>query len=141
MSYARRGSAAVLAAAHHASPSWYPLHRIRRERRYRSAYPGGPAIVTRPDRRQSPLDQTRRRAIVEEHRTHPNDNGSPEVQIAILTTRIQELTGHFRLHVHDHASRRGLLKLVGRRRRLLRYLNREDVSRYRGLIAKLGLRR
>jgi len=87
------------------------------------------------------LDQTRRRAIVEDHRTHPNDNGSPEVQIAILTTRIQELTGHFRLHVHDHASRRGLLKLVGRRRRLLRYLNREDVSRYRGLIAKLGLRR
>ncbi len=87
------------------------------------------------------MDQTRRRAIVEEHRTHPNDNGSPEVQIAILTTRIRELTDHFRRHTHDHAGRRGLLKLVGRRRRLLRYLNREDVSRYRTVITKLGLRR
>ena len=87
------------------------------------------------------MDQTTRRAIVEEHRTHPNDNGSPEVQIAVLTTRIRELTDHFRSHTHDHASRRGLLKLVGRRRRLLRYLNREDVSRYRALITKLGLRR
>ena len=87
------------------------------------------------------MDQSRRRVIVEEHRTHQNDNGSPEVQIAILTGRIQELTEHFRHHEHDHAGRRGLLKLVGRRRRLLRYLNREDVSRYRALIAKLGLRR
>ena len=87
------------------------------------------------------MDQARRRAVIEEHRTHPNDNGSPEVQIAILTTRIQELTEHFRQHAHDHASRRGLLKLVGQRRRLLRYLNREDVSRYRIVIAKLGLRR
>jgi small subunit ribosomal protein S15 len=87
------------------------------------------------------LDQARRRAVVEEHQLHSNDNGSPEVQVAILTNRIQELTEHFRRHQHDHASRRGLLKLVGRRRRLLRYLNREDVSRYRALIAKLGLRR
>jgi len=79
--------------------------------------------------------------VIEEHRTHPTDSGSPEVQIAVLTTRIQELTEHFRRHTHDHASRRGLLKLVGQRRRLLRYLNREDVSRYRALIAKLGLRR
>ena len=87
------------------------------------------------------MDQTSRRAIVEEHRTHPNDNGSPEVQIAILTTRIRALTDHFRRHTHDHAGRRGLLKLVGRRRRLLRYLNREDVSRYRTVVTKLGLRR
>ena len=87
------------------------------------------------------MDQAKRRAVVEEYRAHPNDNGSPEVQIAILTTRIRELTEHFRRHIHDHASRRGLLMLVGQRRRLLRYLNREDVSRYRALIAKLGLRR
>ncbi len=87
------------------------------------------------------MDQAERRAVIEEYHTHPTDNGSSEVQIAILTTRIRELTEHFRLHKHDHASRRGLLKLVGRRRRLLRYLNREDVGRYRAVIAKLGLRR
>ncbi|MBM3957109.1 MAG: 30S ribosomal protein S15 [Gemmatimonadetes bacterium] len=87
------------------------------------------------------MDQATRRAVVEEYRTHPSDTGSPEVQIALLTTRIRELTEHFRLHPHDHAGRRGLLKLVGERRRLLRYLNGEDVSRYRALISRLGLRR
>jgi small subunit ribosomal protein S15 len=86
------------------------------------------------------LDQTTKSAVVDEYRTHPSDNGSPEVQIALLTTRIRELTEHFRSHSHDHASRRGLFKLVGKRRRLLRYLNREDVSRYRTLVSKLNLR-
>ena len=87
------------------------------------------------------MDGSTRRQIVEEHQLHPRDNGSPEVQVAILTARISELTGHFRQHTHDHAGRRGLLMMVGRRRRLLNYLNRENVSRYRGLVAKLGLRR
>ncbi|MBA3431706.1 MAG: 30S ribosomal protein S15 [Actinobacteria bacterium] len=69
------------------------------------------------------------------------DTGSPEVQVAILTRRITELTDHLRTHPKDHHSRRGLLRMVGRRRRLLAYLRREDVERYRALIAKLGLRR
>ena len=79
--------------------------------------------------------------IVAEHQTHDNDTGSVEVQVAILTTRINGLTEHLRIHKHDESTRRGLLKLVGRRRRLLQYLNGEDVGRYRSLIAKLGLRR
>ncbi|HVF53571.1 MAG TPA: 30S ribosomal protein S15 [Actinomycetota bacterium] len=69
------------------------------------------------------------------------DTGSPEVQIAVLTRRISELTEHLKLHVKDHHSRRGLLRMVGRRRRLLEYLKREDIERYRSIIAKLGLRR
>jgi small subunit ribosomal protein S15 len=87
------------------------------------------------------LDQATRQGIIEEHRAHGSDTGSTEVQIALLTRRITELTEHFRYHKHDHAGRRGLLKLVGRRRRLLNYLNREDVSRYRALVARLGLRK
>jgi small subunit ribosomal protein S15 len=69
------------------------------------------------------------------------DTGSPEVQIALLTQRISELTEHLKTHKHDHHSRRGLLRMVGRRKRLLAYLQRQDVERYRALIAKLGLRR
>ena len=69
------------------------------------------------------------------------DTGSPEVQIALLTQRITELTEHLKTHKHDHHSRRGLLRMVGRRKRLLAYLQRQDVERYRALIAKLGLRR
>jgi small subunit ribosomal protein S15 len=76
-----------------------------------------------------------------EHRLHGTDTGSPEVQIAIFTERIRELTRHLQTHKKDHHSRRGLLLLVGKRRRLLNYLNRNDVERYRALIAKLGIRR
>jgi small subunit ribosomal protein S15 len=79
--------------------------------------------------------------IVEEFGTHQSDTGSPEVQVALLTERINHLTDHLRDHKHDHHSRRGLLLMVGKRRRLLDYLRREDVERYRSLIAKLGLRR
>jgi small subunit ribosomal protein S15 len=79
--------------------------------------------------------------IVEEFGTHQSDTGSPEVQVALLTERINHLTEHLRDHKHDHHSRRGLLLMVGKRRRLLDYLRREDVERYRSLIAKLGLRR
>ena len=78
--------------------------------------------------------------IIDEFRTHPNDTGSPEVQIALLTRRIQFLTEHFKVQKKDFHSRRGLLRLVGRRRRLLEYLKAKDISRYRQLIEKLGLR-
>lgn len=80
-------------------------------------------------------------AIIQEHATHEGDTGSPEVQVAVLTTRIRHLTDHLRVHKHDFHSRRGLLKLVGRRRRLLKYLQKKDVERYRALIQRLGLRR
>ena len=78
--------------------------------------------------------------IVDEFKTHPNDTGSPEVQIALLTRRIQFLTEHFKSYKKDFHSRRGLLKLVGRRRRLLEYLKRKDITRYRQLVERLGLR-
>jgi small subunit ribosomal protein S15 len=78
---------------------------------------------------------------IDEHRRHPTDTGSVEVQVAIFSSRIAMLTEHLREHSKDHASRRGLLKLVGRRRRLLDYLARQDIQRYRDLIATLGLRR
>lgn len=79
--------------------------------------------------------------IISEYRRGETDTGSAEVQIAILTRRIADLTDHLKSHAKDHASRRGLLQLVGRRRRLLDYLRREDIQRYRDLIARLGLRR
>ncbi len=79
--------------------------------------------------------------IISEYRTHENDTGSPEVQVAILTSRITELTEHFKTHTKDHHSRRGLLKMVGRRRRLLDYLKGKDVERYRSTIERLGLRK
>ena len=79
--------------------------------------------------------------IMEAHRHHDTDTGSPEVQVALLTDRINDLTEHLKDHQKGHHSRRGLLKLVGRRRRLLNYLDNNDVERYRALIAKLGLRR
>ena len=75
------------------------------------------------------------------HRLHETDTGSPEVQIALLTDRINQLTEHLKVHKKDHHSRRGLLMLVGRRRRLLNYVRNNDVERYRALIARLGLRR
>ena len=79
--------------------------------------------------------------IIAEYGSHDSDTGSPEVQVALLTERINHLTEHLRDHKHDHHSRRGLLMMVGKRRRLLNYLNRQDVERYRSLIARLGLRR
>jgi small subunit ribosomal protein S15 len=79
--------------------------------------------------------------IITEYATKDNDTGSPEVQVAILTKRINMLTEHLKVHKHDHHSRRGLLQMVGRRRRLLRYLQATDVTRYRSLIERLGLRR
>jgi len=80
-------------------------------------------------------------AIVEEFRLHEKDTGSTEVQVALLTERINQLTEHLKVHRHDHHSQRGLIKLVGQRRRLLDYLKREDLPRYQALIARLGLRR
>ncbi len=79
--------------------------------------------------------------IISEFGQHDSDTGSPEVQVALLTERINHLTDHLREHKHDHHSRRGLLMMVGQRRRLLNYLRRQDVERYRRLIGKLGLRR
>jgi small subunit ribosomal protein S15 len=87
------------------------------------------------------LDKADKQAVIEEYRTHDKDTGSTESQVAVLTARITELTQHLRENKHDESTRCGLLKLVGRRRRLLRYLNSEDVGRYRTLIARLGLRR
>jgi small subunit ribosomal protein S15 len=81
-----------------------------------------------------------RDSIIEKYRLHENDRGSTRVQVALLTARINHLTGHFRAHKKDHHSRRGLLKMVGQRRRLLEYLRRTDLEQYRALIADLGLR-
>lgn len=82
-----------------------------------------------------------KQSIVEEYRQKDGDTGSPEVQVAILTTEINELNEHLKIHKHDHHSRRGLLKKVGRRRNLLKYLAKKDAERYRSLIQRLGLRR
>ena len=88
-----------------------------------------------------PLDTATKQQIISEYGTKPGDSGSPEVQIALLTQRIKDLTEHLKEHKHDHHSRRGLFLLVGQRRRLLGYLQRVDIARYRALIARLGLRR
>ncbi len=87
------------------------------------------------------LTQERKHQLIEEYRTHESDTGSPEVQIAILTENIVNLQDHFRNHKKDHHSRRGLLKMVGQRRKLLAYLKKNDVKRYSTLIERLGLRR
>jgi small subunit ribosomal protein S15 len=88
-----------------------------------------------------PLDTTVKQQIMSDYATVERDTGSPEVQVAMLSRRISDLTEHLKTHKHDHHSRRGLLMLVGRRRRLLQYLARNDVNRYRALIERLGLRR
>ena len=80
-------------------------------------------------------------AVIEANKTHENDTGSPEVQVAILTARIQQLTEHLKVHKHDNHSRRGLLMMVGKRRSLLDYLAKKDINRYRACIAKLGIRK
>ncbi|MEY4390819.1 MAG: hypothetical protein RLZZ400_562 [Actinomycetota bacterium] len=87
------------------------------------------------------LDAKVKSAIINEYATHPGDTGSPEVQIAVLSQRIKDLTEHLKEHNHDHHSRRGLLLLVGQRRRLLGYLQNVDIKRYRALVERLGLRR
>lgn len=87
-----------------------------------------------------PLSKDVKARIVEEHGTREGDTGSTEVQIALLSQRIKDLTEHLKSHKSDHHTRRGLLKLVGQRRRLLNYLKKKDIERYRELIAKLGLR-
>jgi small subunit ribosomal protein S15 len=87
------------------------------------------------------LQQVQKEEIISDFRVHEADTGSPEVQIALLTERINVLTDHLREHKHDHHSRRGLLKLVGRRRRLLAYLSVKEVARYRATISRLGLRK
>src|ERR1043166_1371312 len=88
-----------------------------------------------------PLERAVKKEIIAGHATTEGDTGSPEVQVAVLTRRIADLTEHLKVHKHDHHSRRGLLLLVGRRRRLLNYLQKTDIARYRALIEKLGLRR
>ena len=87
------------------------------------------------------ISQERKTELIEEYRVHETDTGSPEVQIAVLTEEINTLNDHLRMHKKDHHSRRGLLKMVDRRKHLLTYLRNKDVVRYRDLIAKLGLRR
>jgi len=87
------------------------------------------------------LDKEVKEGIIQEYKRHGEDTGSPEVQVAILTTRIKELTDHLRINKHDQSSRRGLLKLVGRRRRLLAYLRRKDYQRYLALTEKLKIRK
>jgi len=87
-----------------------------------------------------PLTKEQKEEIIRKYGTHSNDTGSPEVQIALLTTRINELVEHLKAHRHDEHSRRGLLKLVGQRRRHLAYLNDKDVGRYRVVVERLGLR-
>ncbi len=87
------------------------------------------------------LTPEKKKDIIVKYQQHEGDTGSPEVQIAILTTRINELTEHFKTHKKDHHSRRGLLKLVGRRRALLNYLKNNDVNRYRKIVSDLGMRR
>jgi len=88
-----------------------------------------------------PLDSATKKQIMAEYATVDGDTGSPEVQVAMLTRRINDLTEHLKIHKHDHHSRRGLLLLVGQRRRLLQYLSDKDINRYRSLIERLGLRR
>ena len=87
------------------------------------------------------MQKDQKTSIIEANRTHPTDTGSPEVQVAILTERINQLTAHLQVHTHDNHSRRGLYKMIGKRRSLLDYLAKKDIERYRTLIAKLGIRK
>jgi small subunit ribosomal protein S15 len=108
------------------------------------ASPGGSLGLRRFYRQgEFPMSITteRKQEVIRDNKTHEKDTGSPEVQIAIITTRIQNLTDHFKTHPKDHHSRRGLLQLVGQRKRLLNYLREHDITRYRKLIEKLGLRK
>ena len=88
-----------------------------------------------------PLNPLHKSELIESYKTHGTDTGSPEVQIALLTKRIEHLTDHFKTHAKDHHSRQGLLKMVGKRRRLLDYLKRKDLDRYQRVIGRLGIRK
>ncbi len=107
--------------------------------------PGGQAPVRRAThlegKRFVPLDAATKKQIIGDYATGDGDTGSPEVQVALLTRRIADLTEHLKEHKHDHHSRRGLLLLVGQRRRLLNYLQKTEIARYRSIVEKLGLRR
>jgi small subunit ribosomal protein S15 len=110
----------------------------------RSAFPlqgSGCLLATWCLRKPMSITAEEKTQIVSEYRTHDNDTGSPEVQIALLTKRINELNEHLKTHKKDHSSRRGLLKMVGKRNSLLKYLTREDRTRYQQIIGKLGLRK
>jgi len=98
-------------------------------------------VLTSPVLEDLVLTRDRKQEIVDGYRTHGTDTGSPEVQIALLSERINYLTEHFKVHAKDHHSRRGLLKMVGKRRRLLDYLKAKDAGRYRGVIERLGIRK
>lgn len=87
------------------------------------------------------MEKEKKKSLISAHRLHKADTGSPEVQVTLLTERINRLTEHLKAHQQDHHSRRGLLKMVGQRRRQLAYLNQQDVRRYRSIISKLGLRK
>ncbi len=87
------------------------------------------------------ISKEKKAELVEKYGQNASDTGSPEVQIAILTERIRELTEHLKINIHDHHSRRGLLKMVGKRRNLLSYLKNKDITRYRAIVEKLGLRK
>jgi len=116
-------------------------HPVRRGRDADERHPALDATSIDTIGRQTNMALTPKSDIIAKHGANPNDTGSPEVQIALLTDRIQHLTEHLKVHAKDHHSRRGLLMLVGRRRRMLDYLRGIDVERYRKLIAELGLRR
>ena len=100
-----------------------------------------PGLRKEQKRRKEMITQAKKAEIIAEYATHEGDTGSPEVQIAILTYRINDLNEHLKIHKKDHHSRRGLLKMVGQRRNLLNYLKGKDLERYRTLIARLGLRK
>ena len=87
------------------------------------------------------MDKEQKTGIISQYATHESDTGSADVQVAVLTGRINQLSEHLKVHKHDHHTSRGLMKLIGRRKRLLSYINNNDVSRYRSIIAKLGLRK
>ena len=87
------------------------------------------------------MQKEQKTSIIQSNRTHETDTGSPEVQVAILTERINQLTEHLKVHTHDNHSRRGLYKMIGQRRKLLDYLMKKDIERYRAIIAKLGIRK
>jgi len=88
-----------------------------------------------------PLQKSEKEAIIQQYKVHDTDTGSPEVQVALLSSRISQLTEHLKVHKHDHNSRRGLLKLVGQRRRQLTYLGEKDTHRYQDVVSRLGLRK
>jgi len=113
------------------------VERAARRQRFLAAA----ALPKQEDFTDMPLQPSQKQGIIAQHKKHEQDTGSPEVQVALLTARINQLTEHLRTHKKDHHSRRGLLMMVGHRRRLLNYLSNKDIERYRALVAALGLRR